>query len=318
MSLTTIVSYDGTPNDDDALTLASVLGEAGADLILAYVRHDAAAADDARLRREAAARARGRGARRGATSRRASWSTARPARASRSSRAAEGAELIVFGSDYRTPAGRVAPQKSTQKLLRGRARGDRDRARRLPGARRSARSGCSPGSTTHAAIDTAHALANHFGATVTDTNYGVDLLIVGSRPEAHEGQTMLSAQAENAIVGTTAPVLVVGRGVAVDFQLRAVHRLAPARPPGRRGPSLWKVARPAGRATRAFNQGRAHTRDLRPAPRPGRRHQRAHAAAAAGRAARRARSARPAGAARRHRRAAGVASARSRFRSPSR
>ncbi len=55
-------------------------------------------------------------------------------------------------------------------------------------------------------------------AIVTDTNYGVDLLIVGSRPEANDGRTLLSAQAENAIVGTAAPVLVVARGVAVDFQ----------------------------------------------------------------------------------------------------
>jgi hypothetical protein len=29
---------------------------------------------------------------------------------------------------------------------------------------------------------------------------------------------MVSAQAENAIVGTSAPVLVVGRGAAVDFR----------------------------------------------------------------------------------------------------
>ncbi len=45
MSLTTIVSYDGTRNDDDALTLAHVLGDAGAKLVLAYVRHDAHARD---------------------------------------------------------------------------------------------------------------------------------------------------------------------------------------------------------------------------------------------------------------------------------
>jgi nucleotide-binding universal stress UspA family protein len=39
MAPTTIVSYDGTSNDDDALELARVFGEAGAELVLAYVRH---------------------------------------------------------------------------------------------------------------------------------------------------------------------------------------------------------------------------------------------------------------------------------------
>ena len=129
----------------------------------------------------------------------------------------EEAELIVFGSDYRTPAGRVAPQQSTQKLLDGgptaiaiAPAGYEERPIRIIGLL--------AGLDDEAAIDTAHALANHFAAVVTDTNYGVDLLIVGSRPEAQEGRTLLSAHAENAIVGTAAPVLVVARGATVDFQ----------------------------------------------------------------------------------------------------
>ncbi len=129
----------------------------------------------------------------------------------------EDAQLIVFGSDYRTPAGRVAPQQTTQKLLDG----GPTAIAIAPAAyaERPIRTiGLLAGLDDAAAIDTAHALANHFAAIVTDTNYGVDLLIVGSRPEAHDGRTLLSAQAENAIVGTTAPVLVVARGVAVDFQ----------------------------------------------------------------------------------------------------
>ena len=39
MAIKAIVSYDGTPNDDDAVALAKVLGHAGADLVLTYVRH---------------------------------------------------------------------------------------------------------------------------------------------------------------------------------------------------------------------------------------------------------------------------------------
>ena len=47
----------------------------------------------------------------------------------------------------------------------------------------------------------------------------VDLLVVGSRPEASDGRVMLSAQAENAIEDATYPILVLPRGVAVRFPL---------------------------------------------------------------------------------------------------
>ena len=214
MSLTAIVSYDGTRNDEDALTLARVLGEAGAQLVLAYVRHDARAADA-----DFAQELLDRGA---DTLGEAEVETRVVVHASTSEglkelARSEEAELIVFGSEYRTPAGRVAPQKSTQKLLDSgptaiaiAPAGYEERPIRIIGLL--------AGLDDEAAIDTAHALANHFGAIVTDTNYGVDLLIVGSRPEAHAGRTLLSAQAENAIVDTGAPVLVVARGMAVDFR----------------------------------------------------------------------------------------------------
>ena len=39
MSADLIVSYDGTPNDDDALALGRLLARAGATLALAYIRH---------------------------------------------------------------------------------------------------------------------------------------------------------------------------------------------------------------------------------------------------------------------------------------
>jgi nucleotide-binding universal stress UspA family protein len=214
MSLTTIVSYDGTPNDDDALTLARVLGEAGAKLVLAYVRHDADARDaeeaQAMLDRGLAALGDNAAETRVVVS--ASTSEGLKDLARR-----EGAQLIVFGSDYRTPAGRIAPQQSTQALLQG---GSAAIAIAPAGYQTTAIKtiGLLAGLDDGAAIDTAHALANQFGATVTDKNYNVDLLIVGSRPEAQDGQTMISAQAENAIVGTSAPVLVVGRGAAVDFR----------------------------------------------------------------------------------------------------
>lgn len=214
MSLTTIVSYDGTPNDEDALTLARVLGEVGAKLILAYVSH-AADGGEAEQARELLAR--------GAAVLADAYVETRvvvsPSTSDglRELAVAERADLIVFGSDYRTPAGRIAPQMSTQKLMQG---GPAALAIAPAGYfERPIRTiGLLAGLDDGAAIDTAHAFANHFGATVTDKNYGIDLLIVGSRPEAQTGQTLLSAHAENAIAGATAPVLLVGRGVAVDFE----------------------------------------------------------------------------------------------------
>ena len=214
MCLTTIVSYDGTPNDEDALTLARVLGEVGARLILAYVRHAAGGCDEDQAHELLA-----RGAAALADAYVETRVVVNPSTSDglRDLAVAEGADLIVFGSDYRTPAGRIAPQMSTQKLMQGGPTAIAIAPADYFG-RAIQKIGLLAGLDDAAAIDTAHAFANHFGATVTDTNYGVDLLIVGSRPEAQIGQTLLSAHAENAIVGTAAPVLVVGRGVAVDFE----------------------------------------------------------------------------------------------------
>lgn len=214
MSLTTIVSYDGTPNDEDALTLARLLGHAGARLVLAYVRHAADGRDHDQALELLA---------RGATTLADAQVETRvvlngsTSDGLRALAVEESADLIVFGSDYRTPAGRIAPQMSTQTLMQGgpaaiaiAPAGYNERPIRTIGLL--------AGLDDAAAIDTAHAFANHFGAKVNDRGYDIDLLIVGSRPEARTGQTLLSAHAENAIVGTRAPVLVVGRGVAVDFE----------------------------------------------------------------------------------------------------
>jgi nucleotide-binding universal stress UspA family protein len=223
MSTTAIVSYDDTLNDHDALALARLLGDAGADLILAYVRH----MTEERIDREqvegsAADSLLERGAR---------WlgdlDVERRVVVNRSTveglkdlARQEQAQLIVFGSDYRTAAGHVSPQSSTQKLLDG-----GPAAIAIAPANYGARHdhevhtiGLLAGLDDHAAIDTAHALATHFDAIVTDQASGVDLLIVGSRPEAHEGHVLVSAQAQNAIDNATSPVLVVARGVALSFQ----------------------------------------------------------------------------------------------------
>ena len=219
---TAIVSYDGTANDRDALALARVFGEAGVDLILAYVRHTTQTQRHREQLEEGEAEAlldRGREALADLATERRVVVHASTSEGLRSLAERERADLIVFGSEYRTPSGRVSPQKSTQSLLEG-----------GPAAiaiapvdyhSRPIRAiGLLAGLDDHAAIDTAHSLATHFDATVSDSTQGVDLLIVGSRPEAPAGRVMISARAENAIEGCTAPVLVVARGVALTLSAR--------------------------------------------------------------------------------------------------
>ena len=218
----TIVSYDDTANDRDALMLGRLLAEAGAQLTLAYVRHRTRA-DSSReqLEEHEAEELLERGAsaltdfdveRRvivsGSTADGLKWLAEQ-----------EGAELIVFGSDYRTASGHIAPQRSAQALLEG-----------GPAAIAIAPAGYSiahvpqirtvgvlavPGDD--AAIETARELAERFGAHLTRDERHVDVLVVGSRTEAPEGRVMVTAQAQNEIENATFPVLVVARGVTLDF-----------------------------------------------------------------------------------------------------
>src|SRR6202008_42792 len=117
-----IVSYDGTPNDDDALALGKLLAGAGAKLALAYIRHsrefdprrEELAQHDAERRLEQGA----------------AWlgDPGIPRHVVFSGSTGEGLEqlaeaeeasMIVFGSDYRTPPGHPEPRTSAQPLLEG-------------------------------------------------------------------------------------------------------------------------------------------------------------------------------------------------------
>lgn len=220
---TAIISYDGTLNDEDALALAGVLRAAGLDLVLAYVRH-ATLTEPARenLEEQEAAELLERGAR---------WlgdldlerqvivhaSTGEGLRALAEQ---TDAQLIVFGSDYRTAAGHVQPQASAQRLLEGGHTSVAVAPAGYGGSRDHEIStiGLLADLDDHAAIDTAHGLASHYGATVTGSAQGVDLLIVGSRPEAGEGRVLVSAQSQNAIENASCPVLVVAREVPISFR----------------------------------------------------------------------------------------------------
>jgi nucleotide-binding universal stress UspA family protein len=227
MAPKTIVSYDDTPNDHDALMLGRVLADAGAELTLAYVRHTT---EQERSREELqeheAQSLLERGARwlgdedvarrvivSGSTGEGLRWLAEH-----------EGADIVVFGSDYRTPAGHVSPQNSTDKLLEGGAAA----VAIAPASYRSDRAprigtvGVIAAPGDDAAIQTARELAERLGATVTRDERQVDLLVVGSRPEAPEGRVLISAASQNAIENATSPVLVVARGVPVRFAQLAV------------------------------------------------------------------------------------------------
>jgi nucleotide-binding universal stress UspA family protein len=218
-----IISYDDTQTDHDALMLGRILGDAGATLMLAYVRH----AIDAQPDREQLAHHEAEAL----LERGALWLDEPhiDRRLVVSPSTAEGlgwlatqveADLIVFGSDYRTRNGYVAIGHSAQTLLENGPTSlalapanyatNRDREVQTIGVL--------AGSADEAAIETAFSLAGRLGAKVTDGNRGVDLLVVGSRPEAHEGRVMITSRAEIAIEETNSPVIVVARGVPLNFE----------------------------------------------------------------------------------------------------
>jgi nucleotide-binding universal stress UspA family protein len=222
MPNTAIVSYDGTQNDHDALMLGRVLRDAGAKLTLAYVRHAVdSRPDQEELSQQEAEALLDRGARwldDPYVERRVVMSPS-TGEGLRWLAAQERSDIIVFGSDYRTRRGHVAIGRSAQTLLEG-----GPAALALAPAEYADAAeheihkiGVLAGSADEAAIETAFAIADRLEATVVDSDRGVDLLVVGSRPEAREGQVMITSRAQNAIDDAMAPVLIVARGVALKF-----------------------------------------------------------------------------------------------------
>jgi len=218
-----IVSYDDTPNDHDALMLGSILGEAGVRLTLAYVRHTTQVQRAREELEEHEAEA--------LLERGASWLAHNEVerRVVVSASTGEGlkwlaeeeaADIVVFGSDYRTAAGHVAPGTSAQALLEG----GRAAVAVAPANYRSDRAprintvGVLAGAGDEAAIETARGLAACFDATLVQVGRRVDLLVVGSRPEAPEGRVMISSQAHKMIEDASSPVLVLARGIPVVFE----------------------------------------------------------------------------------------------------
>jgi nucleotide-binding universal stress UspA family protein len=219
MSANLIISYDGTANDDDALALGKMLKGAGFTLGLAYVRHahefdprrEELAQHDAeeRLDRGAdllddpdVARHVAIGASTGA------------ALAELAER--EGASLVVFGSDYRTPPDRVEPGTSAQYLLDGGpvavAMAPAGLRTRLDDAITSIAVPVA-GPRNEDARETAAALAAKLGATVAESGSGpVDLIVVGSQPEAPAGRVVIGGDVRSELNRAHGAVLVVPAG----------------------------------------------------------------------------------------------------------
>jgi nucleotide-binding universal stress UspA family protein len=224
-----IISYDDTLNDHDALALGRVLATVGAKLELAYVRHTTQSnRSREELDQSQAEALLERGAR---------WldnlDVARRVVMSASTgdglawlAAEENADIVVFGSDYRTAAGHVDPGTSARRLLEGGSAAvaiapANYRAHREATIRTIAIIAGDP-----AARQTANELADRLGALVVSAPAAkMDLLIVSSRPEASEGRVMISSQAANAIEDATVPVLVVPRGKPIRFAVPATAAL---------------------------------------------------------------------------------------------
>jgi nucleotide-binding universal stress UspA family protein len=217
-----IVSYDGTENDQDALALGKVLADAGASLVLAYVRHTREAESTLERLAENEAEALLEGG--------AKWLdqpdvprfvvlSASTPQGLRELAARADADVIAFGSAYRTAPGSVYPQGSAERLLDGgrtaialAPASYRDKAAPIKTVASIAEEGDS------SAIHTAESFASRLGAEYHDKpNGGVDLLIVGSAPQTATGQVRVSAAAAYMIELIRCPVIVLPRGVALAF-----------------------------------------------------------------------------------------------------
>jgi nucleotide-binding universal stress UspA family protein len=212
-----IVSYDDTDNDRDALALGRLLALSGAELSLAYVRHSQGGA----LEQEQAEELLAHGAESLGAPDMPRHVIVNPGTSVGLAELAEreNADVIVFGSEYRTANGLVKPGISAHKLLLG---GPAAIAVAPAGLRERPSAGVSTigilDEGDEAAGATAESLAAALGGTVAEFKGSpVDFLVVGSRPESPQGKVTLSASSDYAVEAATYPVLVVPRGVAIRF-----------------------------------------------------------------------------------------------------
>ena len=222
-----IVSYDGTDNDTDALALGKMLGDAGARVSLAYVRHseeaDTAAEQAAQQHAEELLERGAQWLGHAEVSRHVILS-ASTGEGLRALAERENADLVVFGSDWHTAPGHVQPGQSALRLMDGgpvsiaiAAAGLRNRSD--ASLRTIALAG---GEVDEAARTTAEQLAARAGtALALPSQDGVDLLVVASRPGTPVGQVGVTAANEYVVETTTSNVLILARGIVFDVQQSA-------------------------------------------------------------------------------------------------
>ena len=222
MSTSIIVSYDGTTHDDDALALARQLATgAGVSLSLAYVRHSREY--DPR-REELGEYDAARRLEQGATwlqepdiTRHVVIDPSTSAGLARLA-AGEGAQLVLFGSDYRTPPGHVEPGGSAQGMLEGGAV-----AVGVAQAGLRTHSGdpirtiLVSGDGGGAAAQTAELLAAALGAEIISGGGEADLILVDSQANAPEGRIALGGATRARLDSARGSVIVLPRGTALSF-----------------------------------------------------------------------------------------------------
>jgi nucleotide-binding universal stress UspA family protein len=224
MPIEIIVSYDATEMDQDALALGQILAGEGDSLALAYVRHAKEEGDEReQLAAEEAAELLDSGARilgKPDVPRFIVFSAATPEGLSQLAKSEE-ASLIVFGSEYRTAGGHVEPQSSARTLLDGgriaiaiAPAGFRERN----GGKKIKTIGAITPDDDPCVKTTAESLAERLGATVaTNPHITPDLLVIGSKIGTRHGVVSMSAAGLYLMGVVRCPVLVLPRGVGVDF-----------------------------------------------------------------------------------------------------
>jgi nucleotide-binding universal stress UspA family protein len=222
MAADIIVSYDGTPNDDDALALGQALAASGATLALAYVRHsrefdqhrEELAEHDAQRRLSAGLAALADPS----VATHVVFSAATD-RGLEQLAAEQGARLIVFGSDYRTTPGRAEPGNTAQRLLEGApvAIAVAQAGLRLGPGSRIGTVGVAPPGDSGPAEEVARKLADRLGAGFVTNGTPADLVVVASSPEGRPGRLSLSGAARAVLNSARGSVVVLPTGASGLF-----------------------------------------------------------------------------------------------------
>jgi nucleotide-binding universal stress UspA family protein len=213
-----IVSYDGTANENDALALGRIFGDAGAEVHVGYVRHSQELVSDQEAQ-ELLARATELY---GGSLAGVHTVTNRSTPEGLATLAEQvGAQAVVFCSDSHTAPGHISIGNSAQRLLEG---GPVAVAIAPAGLADSGKSSVQrivavgEAGSDGSAQTTAQALAAALGGEVVPVaDEQSDLLVIASRNEAPQGRVSISSSAAHLIEIATCPVLVTPSGAALSF-----------------------------------------------------------------------------------------------------